>query len=274
MKRVILILCVALLAVLAGCSGGDAPAGESDEDQPAVDEDDSGNGDTSGGDSSDDGASTGDDSTNSGDGDSGDGTNSGDGDGAASDGDGGASSGDSGSDLPEIAMLQFDRTERYVYNNTYVDGVHGTTYVDVVVSGGEATINVTSLIGGDQRRLNDVYTVPTNNPDEVVDAMSDDIRRGGVFFILQSQDVTATFVEQELAWETGAEYSSFFGNITVTGEDTIGGVDCLTYEFEAEGTTLETGCITSDLEMPVSWTKYFGDGTVRSAWRLVSYEQG
>lgn len=172
--------------------------------------------------------------------------------------------------LPEIAMFQFDRSEHYEYDVVYVDGVAGTTFVDVTVESDAATINVTGVVPG--RSTSNVYTVPTNDPDAVVDVMEDDIRELGVSHVLQAQDISGVFVEQEIAYEVGAEHRGFFGNVTVTGADTIGGVDCLTYEYEAEGTTLERGCLSPELELPVSWEKYFSDGSVRSSFTLADYE--
>lgn len=236
MNRGIFLCCVALLVVLAGCSGG------SDGDSAGtttIAPDGQQPTDTTGGEQT-----------------------------TADGGSGG------GAGVPELAMLQFDRDERYVYDVVYVDGVEGRTYIDVSVEGEQATINVTSVIGDQQRRLEDVYTVPTNDPDAVVDAMEDDIRRGGIGLLLQSQDVTNTFVTNDIAWAVGATYSDVFGNVTVTGESTVGGVDCLTYDVVVDGQLFEQGCLTPDLESPVSWEKYLNDDDLQLSWTLVSYEQG
>jgi len=245
MNRPTLLLSVALLTVLAGCSGGGSDSQPATESTTVV-PDDPGPTDTNG-----DG-------------------------GARTDGDSGATTttpaGDEPQALPEIAMLQFDRDERYVYDVVYVGGTTGRTYIDVAVQDAEATINVTSVVG--EQRLEDVYTVPTNDPDAVIDAMDGDIRRGGVGLLLQSQDVTNIFVENDLDWEVGTSYESFFGNVTVTGYDTIGGVDCLTYDFRVDGDLFEQGCLTADLESPVSWEKYLNDDDLQLSWTLVSYEQG
>ncbi|QCC50567.1 hypothetical protein [Halapricum salinum] len=231
MQRTLALIAVALIVGLAGCSGGGSAGG---------------NGDTTGGDvqtTADNGEAT---------------TTRPVVTTAASD-----------EQRPEIAMFQFDRSEHYEYDVVYVDGVAGTTVVDVDVAGGEATINVTGVIRGEPE--SNVYTVPTNDPDAVVDAMEDDIRQPGLFHVLQAQDVSGIFVEQGITYEVGAEYRSFMGNVTVMGTNTIGGVDCLSYEYEIEGTILERGCLSPELELPVSWTKYFSDGTVRTSFTLVSY---
>lgn len=247
MKRILLLLCVVAMVGLAGCSGG------ADDASPAT-SDPSGDGAAEG----DGDGDTGDDS--SGDGESGD----------ADDGDsGGDDDGGVADERPEIAMLEFDRSERYEYR-TYAYGENATTVVDVVVDGED--VELTISFESDARSAENTFGASANDPESVVDVLSENMNEGGVLFVAQSQDVSGIFVQNDVPYEVGAEYENEVGNVTVTGRDTVGGVECLTYEFYFGETLAETGCMSPELEIPVQWSKLDGDGGVRMSIELVAYE--
>ncbi|MFC6954656.1 hypothetical protein [Halorubellus litoreus] len=245
MTRTLLLLCVVAMVALAGCSGG---AGDADATTSDPSGDDAPAGDGSGG------------------GDTGD---------ASSDGDGGGAGDDDGSeavaDRPEIAMLEFDRSERYEYR-TYAYGENATTVVDVVVDGDDAELTISHT--SDARDTTNTFAASANDPESVVDVLSENMNEGGVVFVAQSQDASGIFVQNDVPFEVGAEFENAVGNITVTGRDTIGGVECLTYEFYFGDELAETGCLSPELEIPVQWAKTDGDGGVRMSIELVSYETG
>lgn len=246
MNRVILVVLVALLTVLAGCSGmaggGAAPA-------------DDGDGGDSGAAASDGG---------------GDGSSDGESDSGASAGDGG--SGDTGA--PELRMFQFEQVERYEYDVTTVDGMQGELIVDVEsVADGTATVTITYTVNGET--VSRTHEVPAGDSEAFVDAASAESYTGAVF-ILQSEDATRAFVEDDIEWTVGNAYEepAMEGNITVTGRETIAGVECLTYESVISGTVIQSGCVTTDLELASRITQEMPDGSVRWSITLTDYQQG
>ncbi|WP_227133155.1 hypothetical protein [Halorubellus salinus] len=244
MKRTLLLCCVVAMVALAGCSGGggdDAAAATSD---PSGDDAPAGGGTD--------------------DGDTGDDSAGGD---AGADGDGG----EAAVDRPEIAMLEFDRSERYEYQ-TYAYGENATTVVDVVVDGDDAELTISHT--SDARDVTNTFAASANDPESVIDVLSENMDQGGVVFVAQSQDVSGIFVQNDVPFELGAEFENEVGNVTVTGRDTIGGVECLTYDFYFGDELVETGCLSPELEIPVQWAKADGDGGVRMSIEFVSYETG
>jgi hypothetical protein len=80
--------------------------------------------------------------------------------------------------------------------------------------------------------------------------MSDDIGDPGMVLVLQSRDTSNSLVTNDVPFEVGASYEDAYGNITVTGEDAVAGVGCLTYEFYDSDTLAEMGCLSGRVESP------------------------
>jgi hypothetical protein len=236
MQRTLLVVLFASLVVLAGCSGG-----TTDDGAPT----------TSGG---------------------GDGENATD-DGGTGDEAATADGADGESREPELLQLQFDRVERYEYE-TEAFGSPGNLVLDVEsVTDETATVRIDYDLGGQATAR--TYEVPAGDREAFVRAAERETYAGAVL-VVQSNDATITFVENDIEWAVGSVYDSQLtnGNITVTGRDTIAGVDCLTYETVIEGQAIQDGCISPDHEVAIEMTQYLGDGTVRTRLTLTDYEQG
>jgi hypothetical protein len=250
MKRTIIVVAVALLTVLAGCSG----VGGGGADPAAGESGDSDSGESAGGDSSgDSGTDAIADSTEA---DSSSG-----------------SSADAGS-ASELRMFQFDQVERYEYRVSSF-GNEGDIVVSVEsVTDGTARVRIEFTMAGQDTQTR-TYEVPAGDADEfIVEAQAETY--AGAVFILQSEDATSSFIANDIEWAVGNTYEdeTMDGNISVTGRETIAGVECLTYETYISDTLIQEGCVTADLELAVSMTQYLSDGTVRSSLTLTNYEQG
>lgn len=232
MNTRVLVVLLAALVLLAGCSGGSNDGGATTGDATA-----------------DDAAGT-----------------SGGGDETAS-----GSGGESGE--AELLQLQFDRVERYEYE-TEAYGNAGTLVLDVEsVTDGTATVRIDYDLGAQETTR--TYEVPAGDREAFVRAAQRETYPGAIL-ILQSNDATITFVENDLEWAVGSVYDSQLleGNISVTGRDTIAGVDCFTYETVADGHLIQDGCISPDHEVAIQMTQYGAEGSIRTQLTLTDYQQG
>lgn len=236
MRRHLLVVLLASLVVLAGCSGGTTDDGAMTT--PNADDADEGSSDSGGG-----------------------------GDSDTADGSGG------GETEPEVLQLQFDQVERYEYE-TEAYGNPGSLVVDVEsVTDEMATVRLDYDLSGQETTR--TYEVPAGDREAFVRAAERETYAGAVL-VVQSNDAPITFVENDVDWAVGNAYESeiYEGNVTLTGRDTIAGVECVTYETYAEGTLIQDGCISTDHEVAIEMTQYLPDGSVRTRLTLTNYEQG
>jgi hypothetical protein len=236
--RVLAVL-LASLVLLAGCSGGSSDGGATTTAPSA------------GGESGGDGGNSG--------GNGGDGTTA------------GGSGGETGE--PELLQFQFDRVERSEYE-TEAYGNAGNLVLEVEsVTDGTAAVRIDYDLGG--RETTRTYEVPAGDREAFVQAAQRETYAGAVL-VLQSNDAPITFVENDVEWAVGNTYESPIsdGNVTVTGRDTVAGVECVTYESYIDGTLLQDGCLSTDHEVAIAMTQYNPDGTARTRLTLTGYEQG
>jgi hypothetical protein len=236
MQRTLLVVLLASLVVLAGCSGG-----TTDDGAPT----------TSGGD---DGGNAADDGDT--------------GDAAAT-----AGGADDESREPELLQLQFDRVERYEYE-TEAFGNPGNLVVEVEsVTDGTVTVRIDYDLGG--QATTRTYEVPAGDREAFVRAAERETYAGAVL-VVQSNDAPITFVENDVEWAVSNTYESeiYDANVTLTGRDTVAGVECVTYETYGGGSLIQDGCISTDHEVAIEMTQYLPDGTVRTRLALTNYEQG
>lgn len=254
MRRRVAVLAVVVFVALAGCGGlgGEGETG-GDSDETAAGSDDSSTATT-------------------------DSTSSSDSTGASSGGTASATTGmsivlaDENGSQPEVALLTFDRSERYVYRVTDSLGTEGELTVDVTPLGnGSVTLDLRYSVGGNT--VTPQFTFPADDGATVRDRTFE-IQNIALNKVVSPADVVMADASGDEPWEVGASFEGFGRTTNVTGTDTIAGIECFTYEVRHDAYGLRhEGCVSPHLNIPVSSTGYRLDGEASGTTTLVSYER-